>query len=81
MLVVNQWCCYFDSDVCSYRYFPVKTKASCPAFWGVAPRSMKIGSEDSKAYFRINSQSHERGSRAEMALNLQNDGLDISDLI
>jgi hypothetical protein len=29
------------------------TKPPCPAFWGVAPRNMKTGTEDSKACFRI----------------------------
>jgi len=29
-----------------------RTKPSCPAFWGVTPRRMKTGIEDSKAYFR-----------------------------
>jgi hypothetical protein len=32
-----------------------------PAFWGVAPRNMKTGTEDSKAYFRIKPSCHASG--------------------
>ena len=30
----------------------LRIKQPCPAFWGVAPRNMKTGREDSGAYFR-----------------------------